>query len=189
MSFCYTEANPLTQYATSIQLSSTNDPNPCQHHSVGEDHLMAQGYRVAQFLPCPVQILSMDCAFFGRQSCLYVPSLAWQNNSTILANVARHAQWKLNCFLQKQLCDDQLPNQDPFMGHPEDEREQGCPLGDGLVWLCVIEMRNWLCDGTLEQCDYLPECYVFFQEKWKHTIFRIVFFKSISSVINAPWSR
>lgn len=71
---------------------------------------------------------------FGGQSCLCVPLVVEQNNSVILANVARHARWKLNCFLHKQLSYNQLPNQDPFMGHSEAEEEQGGPLGDFQVW-------------------------------------------------------
>lgn len=71
---------------------------------------------------------------FGGQSCLCVPLVVEQNNSAILANVARHAWWKLNCFLHKQLSYNQLPNQDPFMGHSEAEEEQGGPLGDIQVW-------------------------------------------------------
>lgn len=40
------------------------------------------------------------------------------------------AQWKLNCFLQKQLCDSQLPNQDLYVGQPEDKGEQAYLLKD-----------------------------------------------------------
>lgn len=98
MSLCYSEANPLTLFATAIQPSGTIAPDLCQHRSAGEDHLVAQGYRVPRFLPRPVHILSMGRGQFGGQSCLYVPLPARQNNSTILANVARHAGWKLNCF-------------------------------------------------------------------------------------------
>lgn len=96
----------------------------------------------------------MEHRRFGGQSCLYVPLPARQNNSTILANVARHAQWKLNCFLHKQLCDDQLPYQDSFMGHSEDEREQGRPLGDIRAWESVAVCDSRFCDATLEQRDY-----------------------------------
>lgn len=156
MFLCYSETNPLTRSATPVQPSDTISLDLCQHHSAGEDHLLAQGYQVAQFLPCPVHILLMDSGRFGGQSCLYVPSPARRNNSTILTNVASHTQWKLNCFLHKQLCDDQLPNQDPFMGHSEDEMEQGRPLEDIRAW----ESDSWFCDGTLKQCDHLP-CVLF----------------------------
>lgn len=72
---------------------------------------------------CPFSQWTVDD--LAWQTCLYVPLPVPQNNSTILTNVASHAQWKLNCSLHKQACDDQLPGRDPFMGHSEDKREQG----------------------------------------------------------------
>ncbi len=130
--------------------------------AAGEDHLLARGYRVAQFLPCQGAHSVNGLQRIGGQSCLYVPLPAPPNNSTILTNVARHAQWKLNCFLHKPFYDNQLPNQDPFTGHSEDEREQGCPLGDIRFWESVAVCDSWICDGILEQWGCLPGHYVCF---------------------------
>lgn len=96
--------NPLALSASPFQPSGTIAPDPCQHHSAGEDHLLAQGYHVPQFLPCPVRTcytLSMGRGRVGGQSWFYVPLPIQQNNGTILANVAWYAKWKLNCFLTR----------------------------------------------------------------------------------------
>lgn len=79
-----------------------------------------------------VPLSSLHCL---QTSCLYVPLLPVQNNIVILANVAGRAQWKR--FLQRQHCDDQLPHQDSFMGHLEDEVEQGFSLSEITAWESV----------------------------------------------------
>lgn len=111
--------------------SSASAPSPCQHHSAGDGP--PHGSRLPSGpVPCPARytFLSLDLLLWRTELPFYVPSLAGQNNSAILAYVARHARWKLNCFLQKQLCDDQLPNQDPFYGSPRGRR------GTRLCLLC-----------------------------------------------------
>lgn len=92
MSLCCLEADPLTPFAAAA--SGTIAPVSCRHHSAGEHHLMAQGYRMSQ-LPC---LLDIHCfsGQFGGHGCLYVPSTARQNNNAIHANVVRRAKWKLN---------------------------------------------------------------------------------------------
>lgn len=57
MPLCSFEANPLTLIVNAIQPSDSHVPDCCQHHSAGGDHLMAQGYRLPQFLRCPVHVL------------------------------------------------------------------------------------------------------------------------------------
>ena len=144
MSLCYPKSNSLTLFATPTQPIGTVALDPCQLHLAGEDHLVAQGYQGPVSLPYPVYILRMDHGPLGGQSCLYVPLLAWQNNWTILTNVARHAQWKLNCLLQKQLCDDQLPNQ-IFYGSPRGQKRTKLSIwwfdrlgNSGWMWQLVL---------------------------------------------------
>ena len=117
MSLCYTEANPMTLFAA----LPSNTAAPALQIPVST----AQQGRTTSWLKvtecpssCPARCSFCQWAvdnLAGRVAftchCRLDKTIA-----AILANVARRAQWKLNCFPQKRLCDDQLPNRDLFYG-------------------------------------------------------------------------
>lgn len=70
---------------------------------------------------------SEGCTLTGAHSVedsCYVLSLVVENNSDLLSNVARSAEWKLNSFLKRSFCDDHLSDQGIFVGHSEDKSEK-----------------------------------------------------------------
>lgn len=122
--------------------SSSHGLDAYQHPSAGEDHLLALGYRLLHFLPLAgTHSVNGPMDGLAGSAVLYVLSLFPRNKGGSLVNVAKHAQWKLNCFLQKQLCNNQFAHQDPFMGHPEDNWDEA-PLLRGIRACCCVRVGS-----------------------------------------------